>query len=65
MDVCVVASEVHGVVILAASTVFVEELARSRRVEGLKYHVGATNVVPGALGVARLRTSSSWYPCRS
>ena len=45
--------------------VFVEQLARSRRVDGLKYHVGAMNVVLGALGVVRMRTSSSWYPCRS
>ena len=50
---------------MAKPGVFDELLARSRRVEGLKYHVGATNVVPGALGVARLRTSSSRYPCRS
>ena len=59
MDVWVVASEVQGLVISAESGVLDELLARSRRVEGLKYQEGATNVVAGAFDVERLRTSSS------
>ena len=49
----------QGSVMLAGAGVFVEQLARSRRVDGLKYHVGAVNVVLGALGVVSMRTSSS------
>ena len=41
MDVCAVAGAVQGSVMLAGAGVFVEQLARSRRVDGLKYHVGA------------------------
>ena len=59
VDVCAVAGAVQGSVMLAGVGVFVEQLDRSRRVDGLKYHVGAVNVVPGALGVVRMRTSSS------
>ena len=62
---CAVAGAVQGSVMLAGAGVFVEQPDRSRRVDGLKYHVGAVNVVPGALGVVRTRTSSAWYPCRS
>ena len=65
LDVCAVAGEVHGLVMLGMGGALDELLALLRRVERLKYHVGALKVVPGALGVERLRTSSSWYPCRS
>ena len=57
--------EVQGLVRSAGFSVLDELLARSRRVEGLKYQERATNVVGVALEVERLRTSSSWYPCRS
>ena len=62
LDVCAVAGEVHGLVMLGMGGALDELLALLRRVERLKYHVGAVNV---ALGAQRLRTSSSWYPCRS
>ena len=59
VDVCAVVGAVQGSVMLAGAGVFAEQLDRSRRVDGLKYHVGAVNVVLGALGVVRMRTSSS------
>ena len=59
VDVCAVAGDVQGSVMLAVVGVFAEQLDRSRRVDGLKNHVGAVNVVLGALGVVSMRTSSS------
>ena len=42
-----------------------ELLVRLRVEEELKYQDGAVKVRGVVLGAARMRTSSSWYPCRS
>ena len=65
MEVWADSGEVHGLVRPAGLSVLDELLPLSRRVEGLKYQEGATKVVGVAFEVERLRTSSSWYPCRS
>ena len=59
VDVCAEAGAVQGSVMFAMVGVFAEQLDCSRRVDGLKYHVGAVNVVHGELGVVSMRTSSS------
>ena len=56
---CAVAGAVQGSVMLAGAGVFVEQLARSRRMDGLKYHVGALNSMDGDWCVGKVWTSSS------
>ena len=59
VEVCAEAGVIQGSVTFAVVGVFAEQLDCSRRVDGLKYHVGAVNVVHGELGVVSMRTSSS------
>ena len=55
-------AKAHGSVRPTEVSVLDELLVRLRRVEGLKYQDGAVKVMEVASGVAKLRTSSSWYP---
>ena len=59
VEACAEAGVIQGSVMFAVVGVFAEQLDCSRRVDGLKYHVGAVNVVHGELGVVSMRTSSS------
>ena len=65
LEVCSEAGGAQGLIGFGVVDVVVEELGWSRRVEKLKYHVGAVKVVDGDCGVGRVRTSSSRYPWRS
>ena len=59
LEVCSEAGVAQGLIVFAVVDVVVEEVVWSRRVDKLKYHVGAVKVVDGDWGVGRVRTSST------